>query len=187
MARGEAESRGARIELRRCLICGQVNGGIGSPRRCAFCGSPLCYVVPLAAWTDENLDLGRPAAAETDLVREALQIEVDNAAFYYAAMRATGVPSYAGLFRYIWRVEREHQSLLHKLSLTRMPKSDPEALRLGEDDNENVELAWQKERSSAVFYLEAARSCDVPRLRRVFGALASVESDHLQLHESFAF
>jgi rubrerythrin len=187
MVRGEADSRGAEVELRRCLICGQVNGGIGSPRRCAFCGSPLCYVVPVAAWIDENLDLGNPPDDDLELVRHALQIEVDNAAFYYAAMRAADTPAFAGLFRYVWKIEREHQSLLHKLGLAKMPRSDPSALELGADEAENVELAWKKERASAGFYLESARSCEAPRLRRVFGALASVESDHLKLHESYAF
>lgn len=169
------------MEFYRCLICGEVYMGDAVPSNCPFCGAKAKYLVPVAEWTDENQDVGEISAVSRANLEKALQLEVNNAPFYMDAMARAKSVELQGIFKYLSKIEREHQSVVRKILKCELPDPEPGKEVAGDDEMDNIRAAHEREKSATTFYAVAAREASEPRVKKVFLALSEIESDHVKL------
>ncbi|MDH7479995.1 MAG: rubrerythrin, partial [Syntrophomonadaceae bacterium] len=103
------------MKLYRCLICGEAYMGTTKPSNCPFCGAPEEYLAGGDQWVDENLGLGELSEVSRSNLARALQLEVNNSAFYRDAMNRTSDIELQGVFKYLSKVEAEHASTIRKI------------------------------------------------------------------------
>lgn len=145
------------IRLYRCLICGNVHAGVGDLKNCPFCGSPSRFLVDPVDWWDENEELPASLSAWTrERLAPMLQAEANDGAYYYRAYRRASSRAAVGLFRYLWRIEREHQPVLHRLLREAMPKPEPTDVEPPEGDVAVLTDARVREVAAHAFYREIA-------------------------------
>jgi rubrerythrin len=120
--------------------------------------------------------------AHQDL-QAALQLEMDNAAFYDCAKNATkqadDIYSYAK-FKALMKVEYEHASAISKFLRKPLPKL--EKLVCSADSKANSREGWERENRAIKAYAKFRDEAMDSRLKEFFGALVEIETDHLGLH-----
>ena len=168
----------------RCLICGEVYMGDSVTSNCPFCGAWAKYFVPPAEWIDENKGLGELTDISRTNLEKALQLEVNNAPFYQDAMNRAKSMELQGIFKYLSKIEREHQSVVRKILKCGLPGVEPGKDVASDDEMENLRAALEREKSATAFYAQAAKEAVEPRVKKVFIALTEVESDHVKLEAS---
>lgn len=168
----------------RCLICGEVYMGSVVPSNCPFCGAKAEYLVPAAEWVDENLGISNLGEVSRRNLEQALQLEVNNAPFYRDAMEKTSSIELQAIFKYLSKIEREHQSVVQKILKCELPQPEPGREVAADSDEENMQAAHAREQSATAFYARAALEAVEPRVRKVFTALSQIESDHVALEGS---
>ena len=173
------------MEFRRCLICEELYLGTERPSRCPYCGSAAEYLVPAAAWMDENLALGELSPVSRRNLERALQLEVDNDAFYGEARDKADTVEFEGVFKYLQKIEREHASVIRKILKREVPPLSAGRPRAVDDTVVNLTTARRLEIEAIDFYGEAAREAGEERVRRVFRALTEVETDHADQEAGF--
>jgi rubrerythrin len=165
----------------RCQICGDVYMGTGKPSNCPFCGAPERFLVPAGEWVDENETLSDLSGGSRRNLEKALQLEVNNAPFYRDAMSKTGSMELAGIFKCLAKIEAEHASTVRKMLKVELPEPEQGQEVATDDDRQNVSTAHEREIAATAFYRQAAGEAVEDRVRKVFTALAEVESDHIDL------
>jgi len=168
----------------RCLICGEVYMGDSVTSNCPFCGAWAKYFVPPAEWIDENKGLGELTDISRTNLEKALQLEVNNAPFYQDAMNRAKSMELQGIFKYLSKIEREHQSVVRKILKCGLPQPEPGKEVAGDDEMENMRAALEREKTATAFYAQAANQATEPRVKKVFVALSEIESDHVKLEGS---
>lgn len=168
----------------RCLICGDPYMGKDKPSNCPFCGAPDEYLVEAADWIDENESLDEISDVSRKNLEEALQLEVNNAPFYRDAMTRTRNVELQGIFKYLSKIEAEHASTIRKILNVELPQSDAGKEVATDDDRENITLAHEREIAATAFYHKSAGEAVEARVIKVFTALASIESDHIDLEQA---
>ena len=171
------------MKLFRCLICGEAYMGSFKPTNCPFCGAPEEYLAAGKDWVDENLSISELSEVSRANLTKALQLEVNNSAFYRDAMNRTRDTELQGLFKYLSKVEAEHASTLRKILKSDTPPPEPGKDAATDDDRRNLELASEREAHAKAFYEESARAAAEPRVKRVFEAISRIEGDHLAIHK----
>lgn len=166
----------------RCLICGDSYIGEGKPTHCAFCGAHENYMVAVDKWQDLNEGLVLSDISRGNLLK-ALQIEVDNHAFYDAAAlvaKQAGDDESRSIFRALAKVEGEHAAVHKKLLAKDYPK-----MTISETAfptvKENFEESLRRETKASAFYQQAHDETTEDRVRQVFKSLVEIESDHVAL------
>lgn len=171
------------MEFYRCLICGDVYMGKTKPSHCPFCGAHDRYLVFNDEWVDENLSLKTLSEVSQNNLEKALQLEVNNSPFYRDAMNKTSNGVLRGIFKYLSKIEGEHASLIGKI-LNGERKEPEEGKEVAlDDDRANLEAAHAREVAATAFYKQAAGEAVEERVKKVFSALAEIESDHIVLEE----
>ena len=121
------------MEFRRCLICEELYLGTERPSRCPHCGSAAEYLVPAAAWVDENLALGELSPVSRRNLERALQLEVDNDAFYGEARDKARVeslfPKVKKSYHALAKAENFDEAVSAEEPVDKKPKSIQEELK----------------------------------------------------------
>ena len=173
------------MEFRRCLICGDVYLGLERPSRCPYCGGAGEFLVPAVEWVDENRSVGELSALSQRNLERALQLEVDNGPFYSEAMDHADTIELEGAFKYLSKVEREHASVIRKILGGELLAPSADRPRGIADTDANLRTARQLELEAIAFYSQASAEAVEERVRRVFRALAEVETDHADQEAGF--
>ncbi len=169
------------MKFYRCLICGDPFMGDQLPTHCPFCGAHQQYMTSAADWTDENASLGELSDISRKNLEQALQLEVNNKAFYADAAAVTDSIELQGIFKNLSKIEGEHESTFKKMLQVEPPAPEPGRDRASESDHENLMEARGREEKASAFYGQASVEAIEERVKKVFRAVSEIESDHIQL------
>ncbi|MBI5869739.1 MAG: ferritin [Actinobacteria bacterium] len=172
------------MKFYRCLICGDPCMGREKPTNCPFCGASDEYLVDAADWIDENQNLGELSDVSRKNLEEALQLEVNNAPFYRDAMARTRNIELQGIFKNLAKIEAEHASTIKKILKVELPQPEEGKEAATDSDKENIAAAHEREVAATAFYRQSAAEAVEERVKKVFTALASIESDHIDLEQA---
>jgi rubrerythrin len=126
-----------------------------------------------------------------DIVREAIRKEADAAAFYEMASERAK-PGLDKMFRELADEERGHRKMLEELDVEKLRSyefAEVPDLRISEfleetpysrdmDYADILRYAMKSEEESRDFYLQSAKTCQDPELKRLFELLAREETKH---------
>lgn len=172
------------MDFCRCLICGEVYMGEGTPSNCPFCGAKAKYLVPAEQWVDENLTITELSDVSRKNLQAALQLEVNNAPFYKDASARAKSIELQGVFKYLFKIEREHADVVQKILKGEVPQPEPGKEVATDDEMQNLQAAHEREKHATKFYADSAKEAVEPRVKKVFLALSEIESDHVKLEGS---
>ncbi len=168
-----------RVQVFRCIICGDPYIGFEKPANCPLCGAHEQYMAPSAEWRDSN------KVNLTEISRKnleaALELETGDAEFYLCASGRTRNGETRAMFRVLSRAESGHASVICRI----LGKEKP-AIRLLRDicrmdEDEMMREADRKENRAVRLYTEFLSQATEPRVRQLFKALVEIESDHMDI------
>ena len=172
----------AKVKVFRCRICGDPYIGTGAPTQCPFCGAQQRYFAEGKDWNPDEFNVTLSDVARKNL-RAALQLEIDNAAFYDCAKNAAkkaGDEYGFAKFKALMKVEFEHASAISKFLKISLPEL--EKLMCNADSQKNTKEGWERENRAIKAYARFRDEVMESRLKEFFGALVEIETDHLDLH-----
>lgn len=166
--------------LFRCKICGDPYVGIEAPTRCPFCGAYEKFIVEAKDF-HETYDI-KLTAKEKANVKQALQLEIGNAAFYFCAAKRSDDEENRQLFKALGKVEAEHASIWKKvLKLDKVDILTSEVCAA--ESLNNLQESHYREDKAIKHYRQFAAEAENKRLKTLFLAIVQVETDHLHLSE----
>ena len=166
----------------RCRICGDPYIGTGAPTQCPFCGAWEQYFVEAKDWNPNEFNVILSDVARKDL-RSALQLELDNTAFYDCAKKAAekvGDEYGIAKFKALMKVELEHASAITKFLKISRPELKKQMC--SPYSQANTKEGWERENRAIKAYTKFRDEATETRLKEFFGALVEIETDHLDLH-----
>ena len=174
-----------KIKVFRCRICGDPYIGSEAPKQCPYCGAVRRFFVEAQSWNSDEFNVDLSEVSKKNL-EAALQLELDNAAFYNCAKNAAqnaGDEYSISKFKALMKVEREHASAISKF----LKLSNPELEKKTCDANTkaNTKEGWERENRAIKAYAKFKDEATEPRLKEFFGALVEIETDHLDLHAEY--
>ena len=171
-----------KIRVFRCKICQEPYIGTVAPSRCPFCGASQKHFIHAENWDWSEYNIEISETSKTNLER-ALQLELDNTAFYRcarnAAQKASNEYGYAK-FKALMKVENEHAEVICKALKIKQPAI--EEVDCSADYLENTQEGWDREDRAIKAYAKFAEDASEPLLKVFFNALVEIERDHLELH-----
>jgi len=174
----------AKIKVFRCRICGDPYIGTEAPTRCPFCGALTDYFVEADEWNPNEFSVDLTPVEKKNL-EAALQLELDNAAFYDCAKAQAEQKQdqyHLAKFKALMKVEREHASAISKF--LQMSRPDLEKKMCSTDMKANTQEGWERENRAIKAYTTFRDEATSPRLKEFFNALVEIETDHLDLHQA---
>ncbi|MFO7792778.1 MAG: ferritin family protein [Candidatus Saliniplasma sp.] len=168
------------LKVFRCWICGETYLGEERPTDCPYCGADEKFLKFAEDYEEPDVEL-------TDVSREnlesALELEVDNATFYYCAYGRAEDTKTEGMFKRLAKVEAEHaEAICDYLDI-----EEPDINKKSEDCSyhlpDNLESAHSREDRAIEHYRKFASEAEEERVKEFFEALVEIETDHLELHE----
>jgi len=175
----------SKVEVYRCRICGDPYIGVEPPTRCPFCGAMTEYFVEAENWDPNEFNVDLSDVSKQNL-QSALQLELDNAAFYDCAknMAEKAGDHYSlAKFKALMKVEREHASAISKFLKISRPELEKQACNA--NSKANSKEGWEREDRAIKSYSKFRDEAVEPRLKEFFGALVEIETDHLDLHAHY--
>jgi len=175
----------AKIKVYRCRICGDPYIGVDPPTRCPFCGAKTEYFVEADDWNPDEFNVELSETSKENL-EAALQLELDNAAFYDCAKNAAtkaGDEYSIAKFKALMKVEREHASAISKF--LKISRQELEKKMCDANAKANTKEGWEREDRAIKAYAKFRDEATEPRLKEFFGALVEIETDHLDLHAAY--
>ena len=172
----------SKVKVYRCRICGDPYIGVEPPTRCPFCGAKTEYFVEAEDWSPDEFNVELSDVSHKNL-EAALQLELDNAAFYDCAKKMAekaGDHYSFAKFKALMKVEREHASAISKFLKITAPEL--EKLSCNADAKANSKEGYQREDRAIKAYSKFRDEAVESRLKEFFGALVEIETDHLDLH-----
>ena len=173
------------IKVFRCRICGDPYIGSEAPTQCPFCGAPQRFFVEADDWNPDEFNLILSEVSRKNL-EAALQLELDNAAFYDCAKNAAdkaGDHYSLAKFKALMKVEREHASALSKFLKISVPELEKKACDA--KAKVNTKEGFERETRAIKAYSKFRDEATESRLKEFFGALVEIETDHLDLHAEY--
>jgi hypothetical protein len=150
--------------------------------QCPYCGASQTYFIEAQKWNPDEFSVTLTDLEQKDL-GAALQLELDNAAFYdcakNAAEKADDVYGLAK-FKALMKVELEHASAISKFLKIKRPELSQATCHT--EFTANTKEGWQREDRAIKAYAKFRDEATSPRLKEFFGALVEIETDHLDLH-----
>lgn len=165
----------------RCRVCGETYLGESKPENCPYCGADKSYIKKMEEYS--RLKPDNISKESVSNIREAIELEIDNAKFYYCAAKKTSEDVDSAIFKRLGKIEAEHAEALTEL-LEIGEKRIPSFEKCSEDSIENYQNALEREKRAINHYEEFAREAKEEELEEFFNALVEIESDHLELSES---
>lgn len=172
----------ANVKVFRCRICGDPYIGIEAPAQCPFCGASQRFFIEADDWNPHEFNVNLSDISRRNL-EVALQLELDNAAFYDCAKNAAekiGDHYSFAEFKALMKVEREHASAISKFLKISRPELEKQACNA--NALANTKEGWERENRAIKAYGKFRDEATEPRLKEFFGALVEIETDHLDLH-----
>ena len=172
----------AKIKVYRCRICGDPYIGVEAPTRCPFCGALQDYFIEAEDWNSNEFDIDLTSVEKKNL-EAALQLELDNAAFYDCAKvnaEKSNDEYNLAKFKALMKVEREHASAISKFLQISRPDLEKKICSI--DMKANTKEGWERENRAIKAYETFRDEATSPRLKEFFNALVEIETDHLELH-----
>jgi len=169
----------------RCRICGDPYIGAEAPMQCPFCGAPQRFFVEAQDWNPDEFNIELSDISKKNL-EAALQLELDNAAFYDCAKNSAdkaGDHYSLAKFKALMKVEREHASAISKFLKISQPELEKQACNA--DSKAKSKEGWQREDRAIKAYAKFKDEATESRLKEFFGALVEIETDHLDLHADY--
>jgi rubrerythrin len=170
------------VKVFRCRICGDPYIGSEAPTQCPFCGAAQRFFVEAHDWNSDEFNVTLSEVSKKNL-EAALQLELDNAAFYDCAKsiaEKAGDPYWLAKFKCLMKVEREHASAISKFLKISRPELEKQACNA--DSKANSKEGYDREDRAIKAYAKFRDEATEPRLKEFFGALVEIETDHLDLH-----
>jgi rubrerythrin len=174
-----------KIKVFRCRICGDPYIGSEAPMQCPFCGANQKYFVEAKDWNPDEFNVTLSEISKKNL-EAALQLELDNAAFYDCAKNIAdkaGDDYSLAKFKALMKVEREHASAISKFLKISSPDLEKQACNM--DSKANSKEGWEREGRAIKAYSTFRDEATEPRLKEFFSALVEIEKDHLDLHADY--
>ncbi|HDQ16337.1 MAG TPA: ferritin [Bacteroidetes bacterium] len=172
----------SKIKVFRCRICGDPYIGTKAPTQCPFCGADQRFIIEAKDWNPDEFNVSLSDISRKNL-DAALQLELDNAAFYDCAKNAADKAKdhYSiAKFKTLMKVEREHASAISKFLKISAPELEEKMCNA--NSKANSKEGWQREDRAIKAYAKFRDEAPEPRLKEFFGALVEIETDHLNLH-----
>ncbi len=173
------------IKVFRCRICGDPYIGEEAPKQCPFCGANQRYFVEAQDWNPEEFNVSLNEISRKNL-EAALQLELDNAAFYDCAKNAADKENdqYSlAKFKALMKIEREHASAISKFLKISRPELEKQACNANAAANSKE--GWEREDRAIKSYSKFRDEATEPKLKEFFGAIVEIETDHLDLHAEY--
>lgn len=169
------------LKVFRCWICGETYLGEEKPTDCPYCGADSEFLKPGEEY--EYPDVKLTPRSKNNL-EKALDLEVDNATFYYCAYNRADGEKTIGMFKRLAKVESEHAEAICMF----LDREEPDISGKSEGCSyhlpDNLDDAHKREGRAIEHYRKFAEEAEEPRVEEFFEALVEIESDHLELHES---
>jgi rubrerythrin len=175
----------AKIKVFRCRICGDPYIGSEAPKQCPFCGATQRFFVEAQDWNPDEFNVTLSEISKKNL-EAALQLELDNAAFYDCAKNVAdkaGDHYSLAKFKALMKVEREHASAISKFLKISRPELEKQACNA--NAKANTKEGFEREDRAIKAYAKFGDEATEPRLKEFFGALVEIETDHLDLHAEY--
>jgi rubrerythrin len=174
-----------KVKVFRCRLCGDPYIGTEAPTQCPFCGAQQRFFVEAEDWNPDEFNVTLSEVSLKNL-EAALQLELDNAAFYdcakNAAEKADDHYSLAK-FKALMKVEREHASAITKF--LKISRPELEKQECNANAKANTEEGWEREDRAIKAYAKFRDEATESRLKEFFNALVEIETDHLDLHAEY--
>ena len=145
----------------------------------------LKYFVEAQDWNPEEFNVSLSEISRKNL-EAALQLELDNAAFYDCAKNAADKANdqYSlAKFKALMKVEREHASAISKFLKISRPELEKQACNA--NAAANTKEGWEREDRAIKAYSKFRDEATDLRLKEFFDALVEIETDHLDLHAEY--
>jgi len=175
----------SKVKVYRCRICGDPYIGTEPPSRCPFCGAEERFIIEADNWDPNEFNVELSETSKKNL-EAALELELDNAAFYDCAKNAAEkAGDHYGIakFKVLMKVEREHASAISKF--LKISRPELEKKMCDAEAKANSKEGWQREDRAIKAYSKFRDEATEPRLKEFFGALVEIETDHLNLHAEY--
>ena len=173
------------IKVFRCRICGDPYIGSEAPKQCPFCGAAQIFFIEAQDWNPNEFNVSLSDLSRKNL-EAALQLELDNAAFYDCAKNVAdkaGDHYSLAKFKALMKVEREHASAISKFLKISRPELEKQACNA--NSNANSKEGWEREDRAIKAYAKFRDEATEKRLKEFFGSLVEIETDHLNLHSEY--
>ena len=164
----------------RCQVCGETYLGEAPPDRCPYCGAAGSELKKASLWYDRGTV--KMSEQSYNNCQRALELELNNAAFYKCATDKASNRISAPIFKRLKKQELEHAELLANTMGIQVPPL-PEGTCKG-SDGENFVEAHEHEDMAIEFYLKAATDAEQggePEIAYIFRNLSEIETEHLML------
>ena len=174
-----------KVKVYRCRICGDPYIGSEAPTQCPFCGAAQRFFVEAQDWNPDEFNVTISEVSRKNL-EAALQLELDNAAFYDCAKNAADKANdhYSlAKFKALMKVEREHASAISKFLKITRPELEKQACNA--NAKANTKEGWEREDRAIKAYAKFRDEATEPRLKEFFEVLVEIETDHLDLHADY--
>ncbi len=168
------------LKVFRCWICGETYLGEEAPSDCPYCGADRTLLKPAEEYEYPDVDL---SDKEKENFKKALELEVDNATFYYCANNKAENPKDEGMFKRLAKVEAEHAEAICMFLDREEPAINKKSEVCSHHLPDNLESAHQREQRAIEHYRKFAKEADHSRVKEFFEAIVEIETDHLELHE----
>ncbi|MCK4995674.1 MAG: ferritin-like domain-containing protein [Thermoplasmatales archaeon] len=174
-----------KIKVFRCRICGDPCIGSEAPKQCPYCGAAQRFFIEAQDWNPDEFNVKFSDVSRKNL-EAALQLELDNAAFYDCAINVAdkaGDQYSLAKFKALMKVEREHASAISKFLKISRPELEKQACNA--DSKANSKEGFEREDRAIKAYAKFRDEATEPRLKEFFGALVEIETGHLDLHAEY--
>ncbi|ADG81225.1 rubredoxin-like domain-containing protein [Thermincola potens] len=164
----------------KCQVCGETYLGETPPDRCPFCGAAGSELKKASLWYNRGKVAMSPQSY--DNCKKALDLELNNAAFYKCAAGKAANRISQSIFKRLFKQELEHAKLLAKAMGIEVPALPPGECK--GSDGENFVEAHQHEDMAIEFYMQAAADAEKggePEVAYIFRNLTEIETEHLML------
>lgn len=168
------------LKVFRCWICGETYLGEEEPTDCPYCGADEEFLKPGEEYKLPDVELSETSKENLE---EALELEVDNATFYYCAYNRADDPKTEGMFKRLAKVESEHAEAICLYLDREEPEIDRNIDKCADELPDNLKDAHARESRAIEHYRKFAEEAEEERVEEFFEALVEIETDHLELHE----
>ena len=169
------------MKVLRCKICGDPYLGEEIPTNCPFCGAPAKYMIPASDWKEPVIDVLSQTSKKN--LESALDLEIENTKFYLCASEMTKDLEGKQLFKALFKIEREHASIICKILRREKPSISLDKLACYPSYKDNLKDSHDREERAIKAYSQFFKEAKEPRIKEIFGALVLIETDHLKLSE----
>lgn len=168
------------LKMYRCRICGETYLGYEAPENCPFCGAPIKFMRPSEEYPSDINSVQVTEAERADL-ETSIELERANTRFYLGMAERKDNDLLRSAYKRLARIEAEHCSLFCKLAGVPKPADLSEPGETTGGWLSDIEESLVREDRAAGLYREFARRATSERLKEVWAAVTSVESDHITL------